>query len=286
MVKARLTTIAQRMFDKNYNRHFFHIYVYHFCVLLVCIRPDEGPLQHTGTPTMSIIPGPVTSRSRHRRARPLVIAMTASVAVHAALGAYLALQKFTLPDALRLEDPILVGELFDPPRPRTPPPPRPAEPRPPEEPAPSSRPDQHRTPLDMTEGVESVPVSEASQPQSEQGPVHLTAEPSEAASGPTERSAVILKPDWVRKPTADQVSRAYPDRALRRGVSGEVMLTCEVTASGAVRSCAVLVETPEDYGFGAAALRLSRYFQLRPLMEDGRPTGKGVVSIPVRFNLG
>lgn len=234
---------------------------------------------------MSPNSGSSPPRTRPGPAKPLVIALAASVAIHGAIGAYLAVQRFTMPDRQPLEDLTLQGQWFDPPRPK-PPPPKPADPRPPKPRASSSRPDQHQTSIDPDLTVDTTTLANENPPPSDQGPVRLTTEPSEGLVVPPRVSSVIQKPEWIRKPTSDQVSRAYPDRALRRGVSGEVMLSCQVTSRGAVQACAILTETPEDYGFGAAALRLSRYFLLRPLTQDGRPTDNGVVTIPVRFNLG
>jgi protein TonB len=242
----------------------------------------------TGKTFMSLISGSIALRTRSRKARPLVIALTASTAIHCALGAYLAFQRFNMPDGHSFEDVIVQGELFHPPRPKPslPPPPKPNEPRTRDKPASSTRPDQHQAVSEIEEALDTAPLAEESPTRTDQGPVRLTTTPSEGPASTIQRSTVILKPEWVRKPTLDQVTRAYPDRAVRRGVSGEVMLSCQVTSRGTAQSCTVLTETPEDFGFGEAALKLSRYFLLRPMTRDGRTTENGVVTIPVRFNLG
>ena len=49
---------------------------------------------------------------------------------------------------------------------------------------------------------------------------------------PPPRPTVISNPDWLRKPSGDDMADAYPDRAQRMGIGGRVELSCEVTASG------------------------------------------------------
>jgi protein TonB len=97
------------------------------------------------------------------------------------------------------------------------------------------------------------------------------------------RNPVITKPDWVRKPSGDAVNRAYPDRALRQNISGRVTLSCTVNADGTVSGCSVVSENPADYGFGDAAIRLSKQFKMRPQTADGQPVGGANVRIPLSF---
>lgn len=79
---------------------------------------------------------------------------------------------------------------------------------------------------------------------------------------------MIMNPRWLRTPR--DLARYYPRRAMERGVEGQVVLDCLVTTSGAL-NCAVVSETPANWGFGEAALRISRDYQMAPATRDGTP---------------
>lgn len=95
--------------------------------------------------------------------------------------------------------------------------------------------------------------------------------------------AVIRNPSWSRQPTADQMMRAYPDRASTAGVAGSASLNCLVLPTGLVTDCNVVRETPGGYGFGRAAQGLSRHFRVNPRTVNGAAEGSRV-NINLRFN--
>jgi len=73
--------------------------------------------------------------------------------------------------------------------------------------------------------------------------------------------------EWARAP-----SPHFPERALSRGIAnGSVQLSCDVVAGGAATGCRIDAETPEDVGFGQAALRSMAQARFGPRM-NGRQT--------------
>ena len=91
----------------------------------------------------------------------------------------------------------------------------------------------------------------------------------------------IAAPAWAeRSPTAPQIYNAYPTEALNQGVTARVILLCTVTPTRAL-SCAVENEGVPGWGFGAAALKVSQLFLVKP---DVVPVGQKV-RVPIRFQL-
>jgi periplasmic protein TonB len=91
-------------------------------------------------------------------------------------------------------------------------------------------------------------------------------------------------PQWIRKPTPEEMVRAMPYDARQEGISGRAILSCRVTAGNRVRACRVLEESPHGYGFGGAALILSRRFLIRPPVRAGEPRYDLPVRIPVYWS--
>jgi TonB family protein len=90
-------------------------------------------------------------------------------------------------------------------------------------------------------------------------------------------------PIYRRVPTADEVASVTPAAARRAHMPGVAVLDCVVTLEGKASPCQVRGEAPKGWGFGDAALRLTRYIQFDPKMVDGEPQGDGHATIPVRF---
>ena len=236
------------------------------------------------------------ARSRRRLSPAVTAAITLSAAAHVGLFAYLYYQRFELPPPPP-EKPVFIwkGQLLPPPRP-PPPPEKPIlDDRPP--PPPTGRQARVRESLPPVTPTDSVTLVPYDGPEVvSDGPVTLApvdpgpptppADPAPPAPpqnppGPP----VITRPNWLSRPTGEQMARYYPSRALEREVSGRAVLQCRVTASGQVADCRVAGETPANAGFGEAALKLARYFRMSPQTEDGQPVEGGSVRVPLVFKL-
>jgi len=71
-------------------------------------------------------------------------------------------------------------------------------------------------------------------------------------------------PDELAGPDPALLERFYPDAAMRLGVSGSVLLGCDLIATGKLMNCKVFAEEPTGVGFGASALAMSSELRFRP----------------------
>jgi len=96
---------------------------------------------------------------------------------------------------------------------------------------------------------------------------------------------LIVDPKWLSRPSADEMSRFYPDHAIDLGLTGEATLFCGVVASGKLTDCRVISETPAGAKFGDAALKLASFFRMSPRTVDGQPVDGGLTRISIAFKL-
>jgi protein TonB len=208
--------------------------------------------------------------------RRLQLALGVSLALHVAVGAYLAYMRFNPPaEAPPAADPIIQVPIIDWPIAR----PEPLKPA-------ASRPQLH-APVVRETPEAPLAANPAPPPTAVVQAPSITPPPTLAAPQtiPPPAEPHVVRPDWRRLPTPDQLARVYPERAKRMGITGQATLSCLVGADGGVRDCRVTAETPAGQGFGEAAMKLTRYFQMRPQTVDGTPVEGGRVQVPIRFSL-
>ena len=112
-------------------------------------------------------------------------------------------------------------------------------------------------------------------------PGYPPAQPNPTVDG--RRRSVIVNPDWYKRPTADDLKRAYPRDAWKARVSGRVIVRCLVGPDGQAHDCAVISETPSGMGFGEAAVKAMGYATFIPQVKDCVPQDNAAVQIPLTF---
>ncbi len=89
-------------------------------------------------------------------------------------------------------------------------------------------------------------------------------------------------PDWVRKPTGEDLAGVFPVEAVKAGKDGRAVINCRVTTDGFLDRCKVLAESPEGLGFGKAALALAPQFLMSPKIRAGQRVASDV-TVPITW---
>ncbi|HEY3888299.1 MAG TPA: TonB family protein, partial [Caulobacteraceae bacterium] len=207
--------------------------------------------------------------------RGVAVAIGASVLFHLGLFTYLYVQKVTVTPAAEPPDRVIsLGQVrLTPPMPL---PPRQVTPRRtivthPVVPNPTLTP--------PTEVV--VPATHPTLLTDSQPPLFTT----DVTPPLTPPTRLIVDPKWLSQPSAAEMSRYYPERAIDQGLTGQATLFCSVVASGKLADCRVIDQTPANAGFGEAALKLANFFRMSPRTVDGKPVDGGLTRISIAFKL-
>lgn len=97
---------------------------------------------------------------------------------------------------------------------------------------------------------------------------------------------VVTNPDWISRPTGQDLARYFPPGAIQAGVGGRVVMACVVAVNGFLTRCHIISEDPPGIGFGPATLALAPLFQMRPRTVDGVSQEGAGVHIPVVWATG
>jgi TonB family protein len=96
----------------------------------------------------------------------------------------------------------------------------------------------------------------------------------------------ISKPVWETTPQGQAFAAAFGPKAQAAGLTeGHAVLTCTISATGALTDCGVKSETPAGAGFGDAALQVSRSFQMRPWTPEGQAMVGRKINLPLGYKI-
>ncbi|HEV7353177.1 MAG TPA: energy transducer TonB [Brevundimonas sp.] len=88
---------------------------------------------------------------------------------------------------------------------------------------------------------------------------------------PEGRPEWVVNADWRVRPNQQRLNEVFPAAARDANIGGEAVLLCVIEITGLLTDCEVTRESPPGYGFGDAALVLSRDLRLTPRTIADKP---------------
>lgn len=98
------------------------------------------------------------------------------------------------------------------------------------------------------------------------------------------RSYVLSGPTVLVGPSPEEMQRNYPPAAYKAGVSGRTHLGCGVAINGDLTHCSVYGDPASRAIFGAATLKLIKFFKVTPMYMDGIPIDRGGLGVDFQWN--
>jgi TonB family protein len=110
--------------------------------------------------------------------------------------------------------------------------------------------------------------------------------PPEPAETDPWREVVFHKPGAYAD--LGPVGGYYPERAARLRMQGRAVIQCRAAADGRLSACQPVEESPTDWGFSEASLRMAQtgWITAAPRLADGQPVDGELVRLQVPFKLG
>ncbi|MDP3658508.1 energy transducer TonB [Phenylobacterium sp.] len=90
---------------------------------------------------------------------------------------------------------------------------------------------------------------------------------------------------WRSTPSGGDFAHVFPAVAQRDSVEGKAILLCRISPTRGLNGCTVQTETPGNYGFGRAAVLLSKRFTLDQIQTDPRALEGAEVLLSLVFRL-
>lgn len=144
-----------------------------------------------------------------------------------------------------------------------------------------------RTVAELNEQVREVEARfEAQGPPSPSPAIHADGPPPPPVTWRDEDGALVTNPDWLERPSGNDLARYYPPLAANLGVQGRAVIECRVDVDGRLYECVVVEEAPEGMGFGAATVNVARYFRMTPQLRDGQPVDGARIRLPIAWRMG
>lgn len=87
----------------------------------------------------------------------------------------------------------------------------------------------------------------------------------------------------LRRPSEREINRTYPTFARSSGINGQAVISCAIGLDTQLRDCRVLRESPRNFGFGDAGLKVARDYRYRPPVRYGQPVDGQIITFSVDY---
>lgn len=100
------------------------------------------------------------------------------------------------------------------------------------------------------------------------------------------RSVRVTDPglDPNRLPTREDLVQVFPAKASAEKRDGQAKMACRVMQDGSLSACRIVSEAPPGYGFGQAAIALSKMLRGKPATLNGQPIGGAEIRFALAFD--